>query len=100
MGSCQWGGGETTWFGLAHEVYQLYRSSAAGELQDLQNQHVERTLVSPRPITTADYPLPAPRPAYSVLGHAAWAAAGIAPIGDWRDALQRAFPAMLAAAPR
>jgi len=92
--------GETTWFGLAQEVYQLYRSAAAGERQDPQNQHVERTLVSPRPITTADYPLPAPRPAYSVLGHAAWDAAGIAPIGDWRDVLHRAFPEMLAAAPR
>jgi dTDP-4-dehydrorhamnose reductase len=31
-----------------------------------------------------------------VLGHDAWAAAGIKPIGDWRDALARAFPAMLA----
>ena len=56
-------------------------------------------MVSPRPISTAEYPLPAPRPAYSVLGHDAWGAAGIEPIGDWRDALQRAFPAMLAARP-
>jgi dTDP-4-dehydrorhamnose reductase len=92
--------GETTWFGLAQEVYKLYRSAVADERQDLQNPDIERTLVSPRPITTADYPLPAPRPAYSVLGHDAWDAAGIAPIGDWRDALRRAFPEMLAAAPR
>ena len=92
--------GETTWFGLAQEVFQLYRSAVADEGQDLQNPDIERTLVAPRPITTADYPLPAPRPAYSVLGHDAWGAAGIAPIGDWRDALRRAFPEMLAAAPR
>ena len=30
-------------------------------------------------------PAAAPRPAYSVLGHAAWAEAGLPPIGDWRD---------------
>jgi len=91
--------GETTWFGLAQEVFRLYRTALAEDLQDLQepqNRDGERAVVSPRPITTADYPLPAPRPAYSVLGHEAWDTAGIAPIGDWRDALHRAFPALLA----
>lgn len=73
--------GDTTWFGLAREVY-----AQAG---------ADPALVSPT--TTAAYPRPAPRPAYSVLGHDAWEAAGIKPIGDWRDALMRAFPAMLAA---
>ena len=42
-------------------------------------------------------PRPAPRPAYSVLGHGAWAEASIAPIGEWRTALHRAFPGLLAA---
>jgi dTDP-4-dehydrorhamnose reductase len=93
--------GETTWFGLAQEVFRLYRAAAKAEDgQDPEDQDMERTVVSPRPITTADYPLPAPRPAYSVLGHAAWDAAGVAPISDWRDALRRAFPEMLAAPPR
>jgi dTDP-4-dehydrorhamnose reductase len=32
-----------------------------------------------------------------VLGHDGWAGAGIEPIGDWRPALQRAFPALAAA---
>jgi len=32
-----------------------------------------------------------------VLGHDAWETVGVPPIGDWRDALGRAFPAMLAA---
>jgi len=72
--------GEVTWFGLAREVYALAGANPA--------------LVSP--VTSDAYPRPAPRPAYSVLGHDAWAAAGIKPIGDWRDALARAFPAMLA----
>ena len=42
-------------------------------------------------------PLPAPRPAYSVLSHAMWTAAGLDPLPDWRDALRRAAPTVLAA---
>ena len=83
--------GQTTWFGFAEEIFSLYHSSVT---QD-QTEDSERMRLTPRPITTADYPLPAPRPAYSVLGHDGWHAAGIEPIGDWRDALHRAFPAML-----
>jgi dTDP-4-dehydrorhamnose reductase len=33
---------------------------------------------------------PAPRPAWSVLGHDGWRSAGLAPLRDWRDALQAA----------
>ena len=51
-----------------------------------------------RPIGSAALARPAPRPGYSVLGHAAWAGAGLEPIGDWRAALHRAFP-VLAAVP-
>jgi dTDP-4-dehydrorhamnose reductase len=32
-----------------------------------------------------------------VLGHDAWAAVGVEPIGDWRLALRQAFPALTAA---
>jgi dTDP-4-dehydrorhamnose reductase len=73
--------GEVTWFGFAREIY-----ARAG---------ADPALVSPT--TTAEFPRPAPRPAYSVLGHDAWEEAGVPPVGDWRDALDRAFPAMLAA---
>jgi dTDP-4-dehydrorhamnose reductase len=83
--------GQTSWFGFAEEIFALY----AG--QDQSQGHPERERLTPRPITTADYPTPAARPAYSVLGHDAWQAAGITPIGDWKDALHRAFPAVLAA---
>ncbi|HEY1668277.1 MAG TPA: dTDP-4-dehydrorhamnose reductase [Trebonia sp.] len=85
--------GQTTWFGFAEEVFMLYQGQGQGQNQD---EDPERQRLTPRPITTADYPTPAKRPAYSVLGHDAWHAAGISPISDWKDALQRAFPALLA----
>ena len=48
------GAGETTWYGFAREIFA--HGAAAGA-------KVPRV----RPITTADYPLPAQRPPYSVL---------------------------------
>jgi dTDP-4-dehydrorhamnose reductase len=85
--------GQTTWFGFAAEIFDLYLSQGQG-----QDEDSERLALTPRPITTADYPTPAKRPAYSVLAHHSWPAAGIAPISDWQDALRRAFPAILASA--
>jgi dTDP-4-dehydrorhamnose reductase len=82
--------GETTWFGLAEEVFTLFNAA------DLAGS--EMAPPAPVPTTSAAYQRPAPRPAYSVLGHDAWTAAGISPIGHWREALHRAFPAILAAA--
>jgi dTDP-4-dehydrorhamnose reductase len=72
---------DTTWFELAQEVYRRLGADP------------DRV----RPVRSADYGAAAPRPAYSVLGHAAWAEAGLPPIGDWRDALQRALPHLAAA---
>lgn len=83
--------GQTTWFSFAEEIFKLHQNQN-------KNEAAERPLVSPRPITTADYPTPAQRPAYSVLAHDAWHAAGITPIGDWKEALTRAFPAIVAQA--
>ena len=71
--------GETSWYGLAREAYAL-----AG---------LDPDRVLP---TTADaFPRPAPRPAYSVLGHGAWARAGLPAIRDWRDGLREAVPELL-----
>jgi dTDP-4-dehydrorhamnose reductase len=72
--------GETTWFGLAREVFRLLGADP------------DRV----RPVGSAAYVRPAPRPAYSVLGHDAWSRAGLSPIGDWRLALRQAFPALAA----
>ena len=72
--------GETTWFGLAQEVFRL-RGADPDRVQPSKSSALAR---------------PAPRPAYSVLGHAAWERAGLAPIGDWRHALQRGLPGLVA----
>jgi len=72
--------GQTTWLGLARAVFGLLGADP-GRV---------------RPISSADLARPAPRPAYSVLGHRASDRAGLAPLPDWRDALERAFPAVAA----
>jgi len=64
--------GETTWYGFAREIFAV---------SGLDPDRV-------RPTTTDRFPRPAPRPAYSVLGHRRWAAAGLRPQPDWRDELR------------
>jgi dTDP-4-dehydrorhamnose reductase len=49
-----------------------------------------------RPTTSDRFQRPAPRPAYSVLGHEALGKAGVDPIGDWQERWQAAAPAVLA----
>jgi dTDP-4-dehydrorhamnose reductase len=74
--------GEATWFELAREVFRLAGADP------------ERV----RPVPSSAVPRLAPRPACSVLGHDAWAGAGLEPIGEWRGALRRAFPSLLVTA--
>jgi len=66
--------GETTWFGLARAVFELLGADP-GRV---------------RPTDSAAFPRPARRPAYSVLGHGAWAAAGLGPLRTWESALAEA----------
>jgi dTDP-4-dehydrorhamnose reductase len=43
-----------------------------------------------KPTTSSQFVRPAPRPAYSVLGHDAWTASGLQPMRHWREALEEA----------
>ena len=62
--------GQTSWFGFASEIVK----------------HIEKP---PRvtPITTAEYPLPAPRPRYSVMSNAKLARVFGVRLPDWRASL-------------
>jgi dTDP-4-dehydrorhamnose reductase len=73
--------GSASWFDLAREVVV-----SAG---------MDPSVV--RPTTSEAFVRPAPRPAYSVLGHASLAAAGVAPVGDWRERWRAAAGEVLAA---
>ncbi|MFD5795525.1 SDR family oxidoreductase, partial [Streptomyces diastatochromogenes] len=70
------GSGEASWYELAREVFRL-----AGADPDRV-----------RPTDSRSFTRPAPRPAYSALGHAHWRKAGLAPPRDWRSALSEALP--------
>ncbi len=70
--------GATTWWGFVRAVL-----AEAGA-------DPERVL----PITTADYPLPAPRPANSVLDNAALRLSGLPTMPDWQDGLRRLVTAL------
>lgn len=70
--------GGTTWCGLAREVFTLLGCDP------------NRI----RPATTDESSRPAPRPAYTVLGHGRWAEAGQVPMRQWRDALRVAGPTL------
>jgi dTDP-4-dehydrorhamnose reductase len=73
--------GETSWYGLTREIFRLLGADP------------ERV----RPTTSAAFVRPAPRPAYSVLGHQGLRRSGVEPIRDWREALAGAFPEVVAA---
>ena len=67
--------GETSWYGFAREVFRL---------ADLDPDRV-------LPTDSTAFSRPAPRPAYSVLGHDAWGRIGLEPMRPWQDALADAM---------
>ena len=73
-------GGRVSWHGFAQAVAQEVGADPA---------RVRET-------TAATYVRPAPRPAYSALGHDSLHAAGVAAIGPWRERFAVAAPSVLA----
>jgi dTDP-4-dehydrorhamnose reductase len=67
--------GVASWYDFARLVFEL-----AGH--DPERVHATDSSAFVRP---------APRPAYSVLGHDGWSAVGLDPMRDWRAALRDAF---------
>lgn len=72
--------GQSTWYRLTRRIYELIGADP------------QRVL----PTTTDQFPRPAHRPAYSVLGHDRWAQQGLAPMRDWDHALTEALPEIIA----
>jgi dTDP-4-dehydrorhamnose reductase len=66
--------GQASWFDFARAVF------------DAAGLDPERVL----PTDSTTFVRPAPRPAYSVLGHDAWSTIGLAPPRPWQDALAAA----------
>lgn len=67
--------GRTTWCGLAREAYRL---------SGLDPERI-------RPTTSEAFVRPAARPAFSVLGHDGWSAAGLEPMAGWQAQLAEAL---------
>lgn len=72
--------GEVSWHGFTEEIVRTLGKDPA--------------MVGPT--TSEAFPRPAPRPAYSVLGHEALLAAGVEPIGHWAERWTVAAPEVLA----
>ena len=73
--------GQSTWFEFAQEIFKLVGAD------------VSRVV----PILTTEFPRPAKRPMYSVLGHESWAKTSVPAMRDWRIALAEAMPAIILA---
>ena len=71
--------GETSWFGLAKEIFELSGESS------------ERV----KAVESKYYKSKVARPAYSVLGHTSWIREGISPMSNWKDALRSSFPKII-----
>lgn len=67
--------GSTTWYGFARAI--------------LRESGLDPDRITPT--DSASFERPARRPSYSVLGHDAWARAGLSPLRPWEDALAAAI---------
>ena len=73
--------GQATWFEFAQAVFSIAGAD------------VSRVI----PVSTTEYPSPAKRPAYSVLGHDAWTGTSVPAMRNWKIALEEAMPTIISA---
>ncbi len=73
--------GGTSWYGFTRRIFELLGADP------------DRV----RPTTTDAFPRPAPRPAFSILGHDRWSSQGLPQMRPWDEALAEALPALVAA---
>lgn len=74
-------GGHATWFQFAQEIFFLAGAD------------INRVV----PVSSTEYPRPAKRPSYSVLSHEEWSKTSIAPMRDWKIALEEVMPQIVSA---
>jgi dTDP-4-dehydrorhamnose reductase len=67
--------GEVSWHGFTQEIFRLIGADPSRVIA----------------VTSEEFVRPAPRPAYSVLGHDRWAEVGIPEMRDWRRAIADAI---------
>jgi dTDP-4-dehydrorhamnose reductase len=72
---------QATWFEFAQKIFAIAGAD------------VSRII----PVSTMEFPRPAKRPAYSVLGHDAWAGTSVPEMRNWKIALEEAMPAIISA---
>jgi dTDP-4-dehydrorhamnose reductase len=68
--------GQISWFEFTRRIFELIGADPTRVL----------------PTTSDQFPRPAPRPAYSVLGHERWAEQGLPAMRSWDEALVEAMP--------
>lgn len=73
--------GQATWFEFAREIFSMAGAD------------ISRVI----PVSTSEFPRPARRPAYSVLGHDAWDGTSVPAMRNWKIALEEEMPAIISA---
>jgi dTDP-4-dehydrorhamnose reductase len=84
-------GGETSWFEFAKAILEEAKKQATSPAPWLAEATHRKPLLSRvvTPITTAEYPTPARRPAYSVLSNIHTVRTFGIELADWRTQLHR-----------
>ena len=84
--------GETTWYGFAQAILEEAGSiDPATPWFAAATNHLPLVTQSIVPISTSEYPVPARRPAYSLMSNARLKRTFSEGLGDWREQLKEVF---------